>query len=83
MSAGPSFVFSLLLKWGRKAVLPRNQGLSMLASKSDSLILALVVILSIVNYSSAQEFDNPISKPQPGEILTAGSTYNIVWTPNM
>ena len=35
-----------------------------------------------INISSAQTFNNPISRPQPGEILIAGSTYNIIWTPN-
>lgn len=39
-------------------------------------------ILVITATSLAQPFNNPISRPQPGEILTAGSTYNIVWTPN-
>ena len=38
--------------------------------------------LAMTPTSLAQEFNNPISRPQTGEILTAGSTYNIVWTPN-
>lgn len=54
----------------------------MLAFKSNQVILALTTILAAVNLSAAQAYDNPISRPQPGEILTAGSTYNIVWTPN-
>jgi hypothetical protein len=50
----------------------------MLAYDSRPLVLILTFIIT---FSTAQTY-NPISRPQPGEILTAGSTYNIVWTPN-
>ena len=53
----------------------------MLAYDSRPLILTLTFVLALTKLSTAQTY-NPISRPQPREILTAGSTYNIVWTPN-
>jgi hypothetical protein len=41
-----------------------------------------VLLFSIACRSSAQLDSNPISHPKEGEIITAGSTYNITWTPN-
>jgi hypothetical protein len=38
--------------------------------------------LAMTSISLAQLFNNPILRPRAGEILTAGSTYIIVWTPN-
>jgi len=37
---------------------------------------------SYIDPNDPSRFDNPISLPQTGDIIQAGSTYNITWTPN-
>lgn len=41
-----------------------------------------LILLSNASQSSAQQASNPILNPKDGEIIAAGSTYNITWTPN-
>lgn len=41
---------------------------------------AVAVVIFLAGYSAAQ-IDNPILQPQPGDVLTAGTTYNIIWAP--
>jgi hypothetical protein len=42
----------------------------------------LVLSFAFFAITAAQlNYTNPISQPQPGEVVTSGSTYYIVWTP--
>jgi hypothetical protein len=46
------------------------------------LILLPLQSFSYVDANDPSRFDNPISLPKTGDIIQAGSTYNITWTPN-
>jgi len=44
-------------------------------------IFILLAAILCVTQLAAQEYDNPIFRPRPGEVVQVGSSYNIVWTP--
>jgi hypothetical protein len=60
----------------------------MRAGRVISLLSLLAVLLllplasSYIDPNDPSRFDNPISHPLPGDIIQAGSAYNITWTPN-
>jgi len=45
-------------------------------------LVLLPTASSYLDPNDPSRFDNPISHPQPGDVIQAGSTYNITWTPN-
>jgi hypothetical protein len=44
--------------------------------------LLLPLASSYIDPNDPSRFDNPISQPLAGDIIQAGSAYNITWTPN-
>jgi hypothetical protein len=53
-----------------------------MGSVPRSLLALRVGILALLLPLSACQANNPILTPQTGEIIEAGTTYNITWTPN-
>ena len=53
-----------------------------MGSSTRSLLLLRVAIVTLLLQLSYGQANNPIIRPQAGEILHAGTIYNITWTPN-
>jgi hypothetical protein len=53
-----------------------------MGSAPRSLLALRVGIIALLLPLSACQANNPILTPQTGEVIQAGTTYNITWTPN-
>jgi len=53
-----------------------------MGSSTRSLLLLRVAIVTLLLEFSYGQANNPILRPQAGEVLYAGTAYNITWTAN-